>query len=714
MILQIDKTNSNIDKIQSKCKNKQQINQEIICFVQLLVHNLKQMIGGWKQFANIVIKQMQLSGYQDQEILDLLGNHQDLVNECSSTLKHLRQNILTQSQVFTLSLIYQMHNQVNELNLKEGQNDQSINMSQDLDQNQLTCLKGMKIAKNSSQQSQIPQDQWKAKSNSRNEMEQTRDIGSDKIIGQNNEVQVIQWQKNDQKTLQQNKIPLPTIANDLNVQILSSKISIQELPNSVQFSIDKSQNSVNKVGLQNDSDGKIAEQSFNNISIKQEALLVHESDIQEEVKLNIDSSQEIYNSQVINANQNLNKNFGDLSEQNPQVNQIQALANTMDNKDQLILKKDPAFKILRPKKRRQNDKQVIIQSFQEIKEINLNPQKKTTLLYYNMLDEKLLLGLSDAYTQVYSIKNDEEWELTSIITPISVFNYQESIYFGLNSKQVVILDRLEYEQKKLIDTTEIVIKIILYTHYDYQNNTSKEYLVFLEEKGYIEFYSLQNYSVIFTYQHNCKMDIKDGFQVHNSNQLCLGFSELVQNEYKNGQLSFIQIIRPQNNNQQSNKLEILPKKIEQEIQIKELENIKYFNKKVVFCVQQISTNCFIALSIHKNIFFFNRKYPKKVQQIHNPSGSINYNSLVKIDGFRESRPYLIFRDSKSLGLINCKSLEVFTLAQGIDYARCGNLFCLEQSSNDKEGKLYLYTMIFERISGKRSLRVYSLNIENNM
>jgi len=67
----------------------------------------------------------------------------------------------------------------------------------------------------------------------------------------------------------------------------------------------------------------------------------------------------------------------------------------------------------------------------------------------------------------------------------------------------------------------------------------------------------------------------------------------------------------------------------------------------------------------------------KNRDIPNPSGSINYNCLIKIDNFSEDYPYLLYKDSRTIGLINCKHYIARTLLKDITYQRCGNLYSLE-------------------------------------
>ncbi|CDW73901.1 UNKNOWN [Stylonychia lemnae] len=515
-----------------------------------------------------------------------------------------------------------------------------------------------------------------------------------------------------QVTHERKKMPLTLRNNIVDIQILGLKKNIQMLSQLNNVSINNKQIIIQQRNNQlilkeKESQDKQIDQSqqiSNKNSNQEQAFNGQKNKLQkgEEIKQkNIDSNQDS-NKKI--GNDGKNKNLNPQDNQNQFTTKGQGWENQQSKN---ILLQDPQFKHLKKVSKDEQDK---FNNLKLVKEINLSSDKKTTTLFYNNIDEKLLLGLNDAQTQLFSIKQNQEWVLTHPNTPISIFNYKESIYCGQLSSQVTVLDQSTYQQKTVIMTKEVVIKIISFIQFDNQSQISQEYLAFLEEKGFIEFYCPQEDSIIFSYQHSCQMDIKDGFQVQNSNQICLAFAQLQNNVYSRGQLSFIEVIKSQNTHQQSSNNYDNSVKVTQEIKIEELENIDYFNNKSVFCIQQISTNCFIACCINSSFFFFNRERPQDVQQIFNPSSSINYNSLIKIEGFGENLPYLFFRDSRSLGVINCKTLEAFTLAKGIDYARCGNLYSLEQSRDKEDGKINLYTMTYDRKLNKRQLLIYALDI----
>ena len=115
------------------------------------------------------------------------------------------------------------------------------------------------------------------------------------------------------------------------------------------------------------------------------------------------------------------------------------------------------------------------------------------------------------------------------------------------------------------------------------------------------------------------MSIQDAVQVVNKNELSIAFSQLENNSYKNGMLSFIQITISS----------LLDQKNKEQISINELESQNALKGKSIFSIQQISENLYLMCVIDKNFKLLNRA-TKVVRDIPNPSNSINLNCLLKI------------------------------------------------------------------------------------
>ncbi|CDW85662.1 UNKNOWN [Stylonychia lemnae] len=386
----------------------------------------------------------------------------------------------------------------------------------------------------------------------------------------------------------------------------------------------------------------------------------------------------------------------------------QELYNSME-----IISTDPQIMIGGLKKLNKDFQDICIKCIESQNQYSLNSDKKQTIIFINSNDGNLFTGQNDLMLQSYNSQDfSDNGQLQIPSEPISILIYQELIYLGLNNDSVAIYDQKEYKQEMVIKTEQIPLKILPYIPQDLKNGHKSTYILFLEKDGYIEFYNVQQMQIIFTYKHTCGMSIQDAVQVVNKNQLCLGFAQLIGNAYKDGKLGFVEINILNDDDYQEKNLEQLIQIQKQKITIKELKEEDNFIQQSVFCVQQISLNCFVVCVIDKNIKIFNRLNPKAIKDIQNPSTSINYNALRKIDGFGDKLPYLLFRDSRSIGIINCSTLDAQTILEKSNYSRCGNIYCLEQK-RETDGKLSIYTFTYDREQNKRELLQLTLKAFNH-
>ncbi|CDW90451.1 UNKNOWN [Stylonychia lemnae] len=287
-------------------------------------------------------------------------------------------------------------------------------------------------------------------------------------------------------------------------------------------------------------------------------------------------------------------------------------------------------------------------------QIQLESDKKQTILFITPDGNNLFVGQNDLMLKTYNSEDlsTEHAYLMIPSEPISYLLHQELIYLGLNNDTVAIYDQSSYTLLREIKTKQVPLKILPFITQDIKRDQESTYILFLEKDGHIEFYSIQEQKIIFSHKHSCGMSIQDAVQVFNKNQICLGFAQLIDNVYKDGKLAFVEInIRNYDDDKRKN-LQNHNSNSKQQITIKELNEEDRFIQKSVFCIQQISMNCFVVCVIDKNIKIFNRINNKVIKDIVNPSSSINYNALRKIDGFGDELPYLLFRDSRTIGIID--------------------------------------------------------------
>ncbi|CDW87539.1 UNKNOWN [Stylonychia lemnae] len=330
------------------------------------------------------------------------------------------------------------------------------------------------------------------------------------------------------------------------------------------------------------------------------------------------------------------------------------------------------------------------------KQYLLDSNTKQTVVYVNSIDGKTLIGQSISKFLLLDKNygtNTQEINLNSDL--ISIFEFDRYIYCGTLMKNVFILDRSTYEVIHQIETKEVVQKFITYYN-DLPNESPYLMVTFLEKFGQIEFYDFQKNKIILSYQHSCGLCINDGFQVSGKNEICLAFIYLdsKDQQYKDGKLAFIRV----------NFFEQFQS--DPVISIEEISQEDRMIGKPILCVQQINTNQFILCSTGKNFFVIDRSIKSdEATVIKNPSSSSNHNCLIKAQDFSENYPYLIYKDAKSIGVINCVTLQARVIVPDIAYQRCGNIYSLYQYK-DKDDKLNLSTLTLEKVGGssKRAVK----------
>ncbi|CDW86985.1 UNKNOWN [Stylonychia lemnae] len=333
-------------------------------------------------------------------------------------------------------------------------------------------------------------------------------------------------------------------------------------------------------------------------------------------------------------------------------------------------------------------------------------QKYQTIVCYNEYDNKIIVGQNYPMTLLLDSEMKDTLPLKFGSELISIYQINGLFFLGMDDKKIIIFEKDQYNEEMSIDTQECVQKFVYYKHEDPNLNLPKEYLILLEKDGYIQFFSFQNLKIVLTHQHPSLISIQDGLQVANKNQLCLAFAKRVDNSYIDGLLLFIDVEIKQATHKQT-QLNINPSKVANLVDIQIYYKEQFFAKKAVFNVQQISNNLFIVCIINENFKVIDRSKLKEIKDIPNPSGSINYNSLIKIDGFSDEKPYLIYQDSRSIGVINCQKLTAKSIISDLNYGRCGNIYSLDQYTNS-DGKHYIINLRFDRESNVRDIRRYQL------
>jgi hypothetical protein len=115
--------------------------------------------------------------------------------------------------------------------------------------------------------------------------------------------------------------------------------------------------------------------------------------------------------------------------------------------------------------------------------------------------------------------------------------------------------------------------------------------------------------------------------------------------------------------------------------LEELHQEDAFLDQPIIAVQQIQSDVFVVSSTKAVFYIYDRNQKKITKELKNPTGSINMNCLQKVVNFSEDYPYIIFKDSRFIGVINCYSMTVQTLSEA-KYRRGGNLYSMNQFEDE--------------------------------
>ena len=83
---------------------------------------------------------------------------------------------------------------------------------------------------------------------------------------------------------------------------------------------------------------------------------------------------------------------------------------------------------------------------------------------------------------------------------------------------------------------------------------------------------------------------------------------------------------------------------------------------------------------------------KIIRVLDNPSTSINFNCIEKVSFFSEKYPFVIFKDSRCIGYINCVTNEVIKLYD-CAFKLAGNNYSMHLQTLDN-GHVDCFTLIY--------------------
>ena len=222
---------------------------------------------------------------------------------------------------------------------------------------------------------------------------------------------------------------------------------------------------------------------------------------------------------------------------------------------------------------------------------------------------------------------------------ISFIIHNEKIYCGLGNKTVVVLDEATLEILKETYSTQRQVQKFLFI----QGSKGREFIFFFEADGSIEVVCMNSKKIVYFYQFDHKLSFIDVSKLSKSNSYSSCHAQLETKDknltYTRGQFSIIKIV---------------PSHLVTDQFDISTESDHYLNKPV-FQAQEIAPLKFIVFAGSTNqIDLYDAEIKEIIRKIPNPSESINYNCLQKIvTGFNPQNLNLLYKDSRSIGVINC-------------------------------------------------------------
>eukprot|EP00347_Sterkiella_histriomuscorum_P009097 403342530 len=269
------------------------------------------------------------------------------------------------------------------------------------------------------------------------------------------------------------------------------------------------------------------------------------------------------------------------------------------------------------------------------------------------------------------------------------------IFLGTNKGQIVILNQLDYSINKVIQVSAKPLQFM-------SKSVCGEIFVFAFcDQGFIEIIDLTSLNVTQSLRHSSKWGINQAVETSKELEFCLAISEQNNQIFTQGMIGFI-ILEFSKEQNTFNLMEL----VDETYKEKEQDQIIL---RPVFNVQEIMQNIFVFTTNLPYFMFYNRTLKQVTFKVFNPSESINYNSLQRACIFSNTNPYLIYKDSRSVGFINVVTKEAQKLID-VPYRRHGNQYSMHQDMSFLEDN---------QISGLNenkttdSLRILALFVNND-
>eukprot|EP00347_Sterkiella_histriomuscorum_P024220 403331895 len=335
----------------------------------------------------------------------------------------------------------------------------------------------------------------------------------------------------------------------------------------------------------------------------------------------------------------------------------------------------------------------------------LNESKKIQSVLFRGPEGALLIGEGSTQVKIFYPDNKDKQAMCidiggQLVSAEEITsNY---IFLGTTKSQIVILNQLDFS---IIKTIQISAKPLQFK----SKSVDGEIFVFAFcDKGYIEIINLTSLNQFQQLRHSSNWGLNQAVETSKELEFCLAISEQNDQSFTQGMLGFIRFEFLKDYNT-FNLIEL------KDETYKEIDQDQ-IRSRPVFNVQEIMQNIFVFTTTLPQFIVYNRTLKQVISRIENPSGSINYNSLQRACIFSKKNPYLIYKDSRSIGCINVVTNEIQELMK-VPYRRCGNIYSMLQDvSNNQADSIRifaLYVNSYQSSEGQPDRGIYTLNVNFN-
>ncbi|CDW79248.1 UNKNOWN [Stylonychia lemnae] len=291
-----------------------------------------------------------------------------------------------------------------------------------------------------------------------------------------------------------------------------------------------------------------------------------------------------------------------------------------------------------------------------------------------------------------SVKSNSQIQMAdlNVIQTLIFKNQDGNLIIGLR-KEYSILQNLETNMRIALEFKEKLSSIF----------KVDDFLVLFCLQGYIEVIQIKDFKKVRSFRHSSELDFSDVAETNLPNEFLVGFAHKQKNQYIKGMIASIILAISE---LQENKIII---SYEEVLKSQTSINFQGYQNLPVICFARANNDLFVVCSIVDSFMLYDLASRKILYDrcIPNPSQSNNFNYLQPINIQSKQYPYLIYKDSRSIGYIDCTNLEAQMIEQCI-FKTLGNHYSLYQETIG-HGLMKLHTLYYnpeEKVNHQSFLR----------